>query len=351
MAEGKRHALLVGVSRYDHPRLAALPAARLDVEKLEAFLRDHGNFDVIPSVDEDNNAVWTRICDLLEGRAPADTVLLYYSGHGLPDIHRNFYLSARTTDPGRLRRNGVSSVQVHEALRACEALRKIVILDCCHSGAFDRPEEWGTSKEGDEAPRAEPADFDGGEGEGTFVLMATEARQKAPGDAAADGMSPFTSLLLRGLRGEAAPGQDKITVRQLADFAAAEAPASLGIKPRSSSHQVRGPIVLVNNPTGPAALLPRELLYGLDSGPGFSRVGAAWELSRIARGDANPARATAARRLLEGRLGPEGESDVHVRQALSDALHSSFGILDWKPSDATLPDLNEDPDRYNLTGT
>ena len=81
-----RRGLLIGVSEFDDRRLAALNAPQSDVQTLSAILRDpaRGGFDqVAVSINEDFLTLRDRLAALFDGSEPDDTVLLYYSGHGI----------------------------------------------------------------------------------------------------------------------------------------------------------------------------------------------------------------------------------------------------------------------------
>jgi hypothetical protein len=350
MFEGRRFALLVGSGQFDHPALAPLPPTAQDVADLGRLLRECGEFEVTICLDEIRAEIHRHIYDLFAGKSSSDTVLFYYTGHGLRDFDGRFYLSARDTDPMKPGRDGVWSGTVHDFLERCGASRKIFILDCCFSGALDNAANRRIGKSGREQPWVTLSDFDGDEGQGTFVLMPTEAGQLAPGEAAADGTSPFTSILLRALEGEAAPDDDQITTDQLAEFVSRTARAELNISPCYSTRQAHGRIALVHNPMSASAMLPDGLRQGIVSTLDLTRIGAAWALAHLAREDADKKKATAARRLLERRLAPEAEKVADVRQAILSALQSSYGIGDWRPEDTQLPDLRQDPEKFNLTG-
>ncbi|MBV8913198.1 MAG: hypothetical protein JOZ05_09195 [Acetobacteraceae bacterium] len=125
------------------------------------------------------------------------------------------------------------------------------------------------------------------------------------------------------MRGEAAPDEEEITAQHLAAFAEREGLRALGIQPRSSTRQAYGRLVLVRNPDAGVRRLPRELCEALGSDAVLARIGAAWRLGQFARDISDPARATAAKRLLESRLHQEGEPTRIVCSAIEEFLEQS----------------------------
>lgn len=119
---------------------------------------------------------------------PDDVLLFYFSGHGLTRNQR-FYLCTRDTDANLLPSTALSGSALTSYVEESVARCTILILDCCHSGAF---------KASGAAVIAEQL-----AGKGRFVITATTASGLArdaeqPGQA-----SPFTRALVEGLLAEA----------------------------------------------------------------------------------------------------------------------------------------------------
>lgn len=120
---------------------------------------------------------------------PDDVLLFYFSGHGLTRNQR-FYLCTRDTDTKLLPSTALSgpalAFYVEESVAQCT----ILILDCCHSGAF---------KSTGAAAIAEQL-----AGKGRFVITATTASGLAQDAEYAGQTSPFTRALVEGLLAGAA---------------------------------------------------------------------------------------------------------------------------------------------------
>jgi uncharacterized caspase-like protein len=212
-----RHALLIGVSEFADSRLNRLNAPTNDVIALRRILQDaaRGGFDSVEmSINEDFLAVRDRIAKLYQDRAPDDLLLLYYSGHGVLDRGRLF-LATTGSNLDSPRARSIAAKDVRDFMEDCRAERHVVMLDCCHSGAFAE-----NAKGGGAAPAVTPDTFVGGDA-GTYVLTASDAMQYAwDGDnlrsGEGEGNSLFTAWVVDALeRGEAAPDDDHITMDSL----------------------------------------------------------------------------------------------------------------------------------------
>jgi hypothetical protein len=198
-------ALLVGNSRYpfDHDNLPTLEGPVNDVTLLRAALQD----PVVGMFSEDDvtvRAEWAShelvgaLDDFFSDADRSDVLLLYYSGHGRLDQTNTLYLCAHDTRTDRLRATAISSHRLNEMIEASVATRMIIILDCCHSGAF---------KGGDLAsPLA---------GMGRYVLASCRARELASDASHVNRPSLFTKHLVDGLRGAEPDPGDPLTLEEL----------------------------------------------------------------------------------------------------------------------------------------
>lgn len=65
-----------------------------------------------------------------------DQLLIYLSCHGVLDDRGRLYYAATDTRRPRTAATAVAAAWLNERLEDCRARSQIVILDCCHSGAF-----------------------------------------------------------------------------------------------------------------------------------------------------------------------------------------------------------------------
>lgn len=199
----QRVALLVAVGAYNDPLLRVLRAPAQDVGALAEVLRDPdiGGFtEVRTVVDGARHEIEEAIEDTFAARKPGDVALVYFTCHGVKDLHGRLYFAAANTRSDRLASTAISSVFVNEQMERSRASAKVALLDCCFSGAFARGLTPKGPPTGDLASQIC--------GRGSYVITATNSLEYAyeeptvvaPGAVS----SSFTALLVEGLRSGAA---------------------------------------------------------------------------------------------------------------------------------------------------
>ena len=170
-----------------------------------------------------------------------DQLLLYYSGHGFPDINGNLYLCARDTTTSSLVATGVSDGEVNAIINLSAARAVIVILDCCYSGAFKGAVPTGLK------------------GEGRFVISSSRRGQLASDAELVTGASPFTGYLVEALRLGTldANGDGYVALNDLYDYVLRQLRPTGQIPQRHFDHAV-GDVILARarqqaTPTQPPA--------------------------------------------------------------------------------------------------
>ncbi len=123
-----------------------------------------------------------------------DLVLLYYSGHGLPNNKNDLYLSTINTSAELLEATAIPFEQIYRLINTFYCKKIVIILDCCYSGAA------GNVFKGDIASHLKTLND---KVTGTFLITASSndqvAQEKTKGN-----YSLFTSHLIEGLEtGEA----------------------------------------------------------------------------------------------------------------------------------------------------
>jgi len=133
-------ALLIGVSNYESG-LKLLPAAQRDVEAMQEILQhpEIGAFNEVNILKNPGLLEMRRaISKLFSNRVTEDLLLLYFSGHGLTDESGKFFFTnCQTEKQGNLdKATALEASFVHDLMDNCNSERQVIILDCCHSGAF-----------------------------------------------------------------------------------------------------------------------------------------------------------------------------------------------------------------------
>jgi Caspase domain len=285
------HALLVGISQFDDPKLAKLNSPQSDVEAFAGVLKDptRGGFDSVSvSIDQDVLTIRDQLSALMDGRSADDMVLLYYSGHGIVAKGQRLYLATGQSSFDRPQARSIATNEVRDLMEQSRAGRLVVILDCCHSGVF------AEGAKGAEAPAMTDNTFGDGTGaEGQYVLTATDALQYAYDGAGAlreattagPVLSRFTRWLVDGIgNGEASPFDEQITLDALYQYLCRRARTEqAGMTPQRFVKRGSGEMVIAKNPLGKQLALPDDLIARLDGPDWRVRKDAVAELGKLAK--------------------------------------------------------------------
>lgn len=137
--KSKRKALVVGISRYEE--LQDLVPCESDAVKMCTLLRNSGyclfdfNDHLIGSVsffDLRSSIVNFFTTDV----GPEDTLIFYFSGHGLIDQTGRHYLSTSQVCPEKPYSHGYPLEELLQMAKASISRRIIIMLDCCYSGGI-----------------------------------------------------------------------------------------------------------------------------------------------------------------------------------------------------------------------
>lgn len=263
-----KYALIIGNSKYNDPKLAQLKTPQADAQALARVLKSKriGGFDEVVLLNNQTDAQIRRaISAFFANKKPDDLVLLYFSGHGVLDGRGNLFLALKNTDVGALNATAISSSFLSYEMDNCRSRRQILILDCCHSGAFARGAKKGEQKAVTEST------FEGS-GAGRVVLTASDATQFAfEGDQvipqAETKFSVFTHFLLEGLKtGSADRNKDgKISLDEWYDYCYASVTKETpGQVPHKWSYHQEGEIIIAQNPFSAKPPEPSDLRAMLD---------------------------------------------------------------------------------------
>lgn len=185
-----RKALIVGIDAYPGSPLNGCVNDAVEFAKTMERNEDGSlNFEAKLLKDVPTKAKLRKaIIDLF--KSDSETALFYFSGHGYISD-----LGGYVVTPDHERNDvGVSMDEILIAANASEARNRVIILDCCYSGAFGAPHILG----GQSAHIAK----------GVTVLSASRDNEPAM---EVNGHGVFTNLLLNALEGGAADLNGNIT--------------------------------------------------------------------------------------------------------------------------------------------
>jgi uncharacterized protein YjbI with pentapeptide repeats len=147
-----------------------------------------------------------------------DTLLFYYSGHGILDAEGDVYLAPSDIDPDLPLRKGFPFYYVTKLMNMCTSTRIVTILDCCYSGAAklkgdDDVESKKSASHINEKSKMLK------QGQGKCLLAASQGYQEAV-DLQEKSHSLFTYYLLEGIKGHKLAMNEfgNVTVTRLNEF-------------------------------------------------------------------------------------------------------------------------------------
>jgi len=246
----ERLALLIANSDYEDPQLLHLLSPSHDSESLAEVLRDTeiGGFNVTLIINQPTNVVRRQIERLFKDKKSDDLLLLYYSGHGIKDDYGDLFLSVKDTDFNFPHSTAIDSKFISSLIDKSLSRRKVIILDCCFSGAFHRSiKSLGTEIDTNEAFT--------GNGFGRVILTASNSLEYAWEGTKLLGkseMSVFTQQFVEGLKtGEAdANGDGKISLDEIYMYVYKRVIKNSEAKqtPKKFDHDVEGEIIIAKAP-------------------------------------------------------------------------------------------------------
>ncbi|MGH3975537.1 MAG: caspase family protein, partial [Pseudonocardiaceae bacterium] len=242
----RRLALLVATYLYQDAGLRQLTTPAHDVEALAEVLRDPeiAGFDVTVLVNEPHHLVGEAIGEFYGNPRRDDLTLLYFTGHGLKDDQGRLYLAMTNTKRDRLLFTGLSAQQIDDAMESCWSRQKVLVLDCCYSGAFPA----GRIAKSDTHVHA----LEKFQGKGRVVLTASDATQYSfeGNEIIGQGtQSVFTRFLVEGLTtGEAdLDGDGDISLDELYSYVYDRVIEEIPQQRPKKQENVEGRIVIARN--------------------------------------------------------------------------------------------------------
>ncbi|MCD6036432.1 MAG: hypothetical protein K0S67_316 [Nitrososphaeraceae archaeon] len=262
--DGKK-ALIIAVSDYDNSSgLKSIEFCKNDGKEMYDILKKNGydipdNRKLISYVDSHRlkNAIYNFFTN--EDNKPDDTLVFYYSGHGIPDKFGTTFLAPSDMDSDHPFMTGFSFDDLTNSMLACNSLRVVTILDSCFSGSL-KISKGLDSKSGEEAATRiannilEEKSDKLKQGVGRCLLAASQGYEEAY-DRQEKDHSIFTYYVLEGLKGHknAVDDEGNVTYDTLGKFITREI-GNLPPEKRPKQTPVRkgevsgGEIVLANYP-------------------------------------------------------------------------------------------------------
>jgi uncharacterized protein YjbI with pentapeptide repeats len=175
--EGRRRALVIGVSVYDSPDLKSLRTPIKDAAAIGDALKA-AQFEVTRVMDPLNDNLKDAIARFVQQIQPGDVALVYFAGHGLQVGEHNYLLPGDfVADQSKLATTAVAADQLLKQIGSRSPALKVLILDACRTNPLHFGSPSGLAE-------MQASSYGGA----TYIALAA-----APGQTARDGV--FASYL------------------------------------------------------------------------------------------------------------------------------------------------------------
>lgn len=144
-----RHAVIVGINKYEDPNLEDLHGAENDAQEVMERLKgdDYAIDAFLKGSDATCLAVRDALSSLLYRIDKHDLALFYFSGHGFVDSFDDGYIAPFDVSVCAPWVRGISMGEIKELLlKAKNKDSVVVILDCCYSGKAADGSKGGAAK-------------------------------------------------------------------------------------------------------------------------------------------------------------------------------------------------------------
>ena len=141
--EKNLYLITIGTSKYKDNRFDLNYAAK-DAKDLVSLYGGSSNFDKINTLtltdQEVINSNMSKIKEFLASSKTNDEVILFIAGHGVLDEEFNYYYGTHDIDFMNPSKNGLEYSKLEALLDEIKPIKKLLIMDTCHSGEIDKEE-------------------------------------------------------------------------------------------------------------------------------------------------------------------------------------------------------------------
>lgn len=134
-----RQAILIGSGKFGSASLLRnLQGPAADVAAFSNLLQrsDRGSFSALTLVNRRVESVEEKLFSELKNASREDTLLVYFSGHGLLDSRGRLCLSGRNSAKNNIEATTLRSDIILEQLANSKPRHKALILDCCYAATL-----------------------------------------------------------------------------------------------------------------------------------------------------------------------------------------------------------------------
>lgn len=134
----------IGVSKYKNEKFNLNFAAK-DAHDVVKFFENCGLYNKVYSVELTNEqvtkeAILNLKTSFLAGASTKDVVMLFAAGHGVLDHKLNYYFGTYDMDFMHPASGGIAYEELEQLLDGIKPIKKLFLMDSCHSGELDTDE-------------------------------------------------------------------------------------------------------------------------------------------------------------------------------------------------------------------
>ena len=186
----RKIAILIGIDEYSDARIPRLGNAVRDAQAVADSLETHLGYETVVLENPDRATIFKVLNQLTAEVGPADSVVLYYAGHGeLVEKTGQGYWQAADADATRPE-TWIANADIDRLLKQLPASQSAMISDSCFSGGLVTGERIrGTSATQDPGALLSRR----------AAVVMTSGGNEPVFDSGKDGHSPFASSLMQSL--------------------------------------------------------------------------------------------------------------------------------------------------------
>ena len=208
MPKNQKISLLIGIDNYENPGLEQLKSCKNDAINLNSILVHIGynsfkGSPIIGSQIPRKEAAWTlireAICDFFSNAKPAQTLLFYFSGHGVHG-ENDIFLGSPEIDPEKPRKAGFALSELTKCMDSSRSNQIVGIIDACYSGGAGLPDIKLRKKAADDGAEIALSKYrEAPKMKGKTLLLSSQSYEKS--NALKNSNSLYTKYLVEGLKG------------------------------------------------------------------------------------------------------------------------------------------------------
>jgi len=212
MPDSNKLMLIIGIDKYSSNALEPLPPCRKDAEDISALFTElgytnYGDSPIIGSEIIEDKFSWATlretIINFFNQAKPSQTLLFYFSGHGIIS-KGDVFLASPQVDAQDPSARGFPFSDLEKYMGQSKSRRIVGIIDSCHSGGLGLPGSKLKKKNAENAAKQALATFDKSwkdtpKTENRALLLSSQSYEQS--NAIEGQNSLYTKYLIKGLRG------------------------------------------------------------------------------------------------------------------------------------------------------